>query len=241
MYVSNVPFVPQDEPPILVQPREKALDDAARGVRPTSIGRTPAEYAIAVAVDNARVAVGRRIVAFVGVKWCSIWNGKDGGSECRLQEAHVRLVAGRTEKRVRHTFVVNGSGELGGHTASVGRVATDAVHAIDILDKCGIDAAVARPPTPSIQPEETFVGSAEESSVDPFVHGLEDCDVSDSSRWAKVAPLDACAYDAQDVVVRVVEAKKSGSPPCGRRKGLLDCNTKYIFEHSTITLCEIFF
>ena len=112
--------------------------------------------------------------------------------------------------------------------------ATDAVHAIHILDKCGIDAAVSRPPTPPIQPEETLVSSAEESRVDPLVHGLEDRDVSDGGRGAKVAPLHTGAYDAQDVVVRVVEANKSGSPPCARRKGFLDCNTKHIFKHSLL-------
>ena len=88
-----------------------------------------------------------------------------------------------------------------------------------------------------MQPEETFVGSAEESRVEPFVHGLEDSDVSDSGRWAKVAPLHACAYDAKDVIERVVEAKKSGTSSCGRRKGFLDCDTKYIFEHSIVTFC----
>ena len=37
---------------------------------------------------------------------------------------------------------------------------------------------------------------------------------SDRGRWAKGAPLHTGACDAQDVVVRVVEANKSGSPPC---------------------------
>ena len=34
---------------------------------------------------------------------------------------------------------------------------------------------------------------------------------------------------------RIVEAKKSGSSPRGRRKGLLGCNTKYVFKHSILT------
>ena len=142
------------------------------------------------------------------------------------------MVAGRTEERVGNAFVVNGSGELGGHTTSVGRVTTDAVNAIHVLDKGGVDAAVARRPTPSIQPEETFVGSAEKTGVNPLVHGLEDCDVSDGGRWPKVAPLHAGANDAQDVVVSVVKAEKSRPPPRADRKGFLDCDTKYIFKHS---------
>ena len=51
----------------LVHPREEAFDDAALGVRSTAIGHTPAEDAVAVAIDDARVALGRRIVALVGV------------------------------------------------------------------------------------------------------------------------------------------------------------------------------
>ena len=58
------------------------------------------------------------------------------------------------------------------------------------------DTAVARPPVPPIQPEETHVGRVEETCVDPLVHGLEDRDVSDRGRWAKIAPLHAGAYDA---------------------------------------------
>ena len=144
---------------------------------------------------------------------------------CRRR--HVRLLAGRTDEW--HAFIVDGSGELGGHTYGLGRSGWDrhSSTSYHILDKCGIDAAVARPSTPPIQPDETFVGSAEESCV------LEDRAVSDSGRWAKVAPLHAaCASDAQDIVVCVIEAKQSGAgrlSPCGRRRGLLDCNTKYIF------------
>ena len=48
---------------------------------------------------------------------------------------------------------------------------------------------------------------------------LEDRDVSDSGRWAKVAPLHAGTYDAQDVVVSVEE---QAAPLCeeGRFLGL---------------------
>ena len=69
-------------------------------------------------------------------------------------------------------------------------------HTIHVLHKRGIDTAVARPPVPPIQPEETRVGRVEETCVDPLVHGLEDRDVSDRGRWAKIAPLHAGAYDA---------------------------------------------
>ena len=64
------------------------------------------------------------------------------------------------------------------------------------------------------------------------MHGLEDRDISDSGRWAKVTPLLAGTYDAQDVVVGVFEAKQSRPSSCARRECFLDCNTKYIFEHS---------
>ena len=120
----------------------------------------------------------------------------------------------RTEKRVRHTLIFDGSGELGGHAPSVGRVTPNAVRAIHVLHKHGIDTAVARPPVPPIHPEKTRVGRVEETRVDPLVHGLEDRDVSDSGRWAKVAPLHAGTYDARDVVVSVVNAKKSRPPSC---------------------------
>ena len=72
--------------------------------------------------------------------------------------------------------------------------------------KRGIDAAVARPLTPSIQAEQAFVGNTEESGVDPLVHGLKHGDVRNSGRWAKVAPLHAGSYDAHDVIVSAVEA-----------------------------------
>ena len=52
---------------------------------------------------------------------------------------------------------------------------------------------------------------------------------------ADALPCSVSSYDAQDVVVRVVEAKKSGSSPCARKKGVLDGKTKYIFEHSIVT------
>ena len=54
-----------------------------------------------------------------------------------------------------------------------------------------------------------------------LVYGLEDRDVSDSGRWAKVAPLHAGAYDAQDIDVSVVEAKKSRPPPSCEKERLL--------------------
>ena len=75
------------------------------------------------------------------------------------------------------------------------------------------DAAGARPAAPPIQPKDTFVGRLEEARVDPHVHDLEDRDVSDSGRWATEAPLHAGAYDAQDVVVSVVEGESSFSLP----------------------------
>ena len=191
---------------------KKTLYNATFGVRSTAIGCPSAEDAIAVAIGGARVLVGRRIVPFVGVKWGARWSGNDGGGECRLQKAHVRLVAGRTEQRVRYTLIVDSSRELGGHAASIGRVATDTIHAIHILHKCGIDAAVARPltppppPPPPMQAEQAFVGKTEESGVDPLVHGLKHGDVRNSGRWAKVAPLHAGSYDAHDVIVSFVEA-----------------------------------
>ena len=106
----------------------------------------------------------------------------------------------------RYPLIVDSSRELGGHAASIGRVAADTIHAIHILHKCGIDAAVARPLTPSIQAEQAFVSKTEESGVDPLVHGLKHGDVRNSGRWAKVAPLHAGSYDAHDVVVSFVEA-----------------------------------
>ena len=46
---------------------------------------------------------------------------------------------------------------------------------------------------------------------------------------ASVAPLHAGAYDAQRVVARVVQAKKSGPLPRAERNGFLDSKTKDIF------------
>ena len=107
---------------------------------------------------------------------------------------------------------------------------------IKFLHTRGIDTAGARPAAPPIQPDETLVGRLEEPRVGPLVHGLEDRDLSDSGLWAKVAPLHAGAYDAQDVVVSVVEAKKSRPPPRVRRKGFVDGDAKYTFEHSCVCL-----
>ena len=76
---------------------------------------------------------------------------------------------------------------------------------IDTSHKRGIDAAVARPLAPSIQAEQAFVGNAEESGVDPLVHGLKHADVRNSGRWPKVAPRHAGSYDAHNVVVSFVE------------------------------------
>ena len=94
--------------------------------------------------------------------------------------------------------------------------------------------SVSIAPTPPIQPEETLVSSAKVARVDSLVHGLEERDVSDSGRWAKVAPLHTGAYDAQDVV-RVVEANKSGSPPLCEEERLL--GLQYETHLYTFSLC----
>ena len=44
-------------------------------------------------------------------------------------------------------------------------------------------------------------------------------------------PLHASAYDAQNVVVRVVKSKKSRSTPRVGWQRFLDDETKYVFEH----------
>ena len=88
----------------------------------------------------------------------------------------------------------------------------------------------ARPPAPLIQPEKALVRGAEGARVDPLVHGLENRDGRHPGRWSKVAPLHASAYDAQNVVVRVVKSKKSRSTPRVGWQGFLDDETKYVFE-----------
>ena len=113
------------------------------------------------------------------------------------------------------------TGKLGGHATSDGRVTPNAVHAVHVLHKRGIDTAVARPAAPPIQSEETLVARLEEARVDSLVHGLEDHDVSDSGRWAKVAPLHAGPYDAQDVVVSVVEGQEEQAAPSCEEERLL--------------------
>ena len=112
-------------------------------------------------------------------------------------------------------------------TFSSQRILPNAIHAVHVIHKCGIDAAVPRPAARPIQPEETPVGRLEGARVDPLVHVLKERYVSDSGRWAKGAPLHAGAYDAQDVVVSVVEIKKSRPPSrvgeerlLGRRHGV---------------------
>ena len=85
---------------------------------------------------------------------------------------------------------------------------------------------------PPIQPEETLVGRMEETRVDPLVHG------SGSGRWAKVAPLHARTYDAQDVVVSVVNAKKSRPPPLCEEERFLGLQYEVYFEHFLIHVGE---
>ena len=178
-------------------------NDAALELRSTATGFRSAEDTIAVAIGGADVAVERKIV----IQWRSGRGGNDSGCECRLQKAHVRLVGGRAEKRVRHTVIVDCNGN---HATSVGRVTPNAIHAVHVLHKCGIDTAVARPAAPSIQLEETLAGRLKEVRVGPLVHGLEDRDVSDSGRCAKGASLHAGAYDAQDTGHKSINKITSG-------------------------------
>ena len=135
--VRRVSFVPEDEPPVHVQPREEALDDAALGVRSTAIGCPSPEDTIAVAHGRRRCAgwpqnrtLYRHTAAFRP-------GGKDRDCECRLQKAHVRLVGGRCrEASTAHTCIVDCNGKLGGHATSVGRVTPNAFHAVHVLHNC---------------------------------------------------------------------------------------------------------
>ena len=78
-----------------------------------------------------------------------------------------QMIIIRKKKLFRHhVLCILCRGELGGHATSVSRVTPNAVHAIHVLHERGIDTAVARPPVPPIQPEETLVGRVEETRVD---------------------------------------------------------------------------
>ena len=190
----NVPFIPQDEPAVLVKPREKALHDTSFGMGPTAVCCSSSKYAIMVAMCEADATVSGGVVALVRIEGSSSRHGGYDASESWFQEAHIGLIGGRAQKRVWHAQIVNRCGEFGGQAPTVGRIAANTVNPIYIFDKRRIDTAVARAPSPPIQSKKTFVCVAKEASIDPHVHCFEDCDIRDTL-GTEVTPLHPGAND----------------------------------------------
>ena len=85
----------------------------------------------------------------------------------------------RMAVRVRDTSVIDDGGKLCGQASTIRRIASNAIHTVDILNERRVDAAIAGTATASIQTEQTIVGDAKETGINPSMHGLEDGYVRD--------------------------------------------------------------